>query len=105
MLEKERAAIIEKLNRLCAATAGSAIPAATLMDELANGCADAVKVIEALGFALDEATEDLQHMGGCPSCKHNCAPNRHTDIAICERKLPFPHTGCYVWRGKAVQQG
>ena len=65
----------------------------------AAACAKAAALIEALGFALDEAISDLQHMGGCPSCLYNCAPNPHGDTAICERRLFFPLKGCYVWKG------
>jgi len=101
MLENERASLRDKLGRLCKATAGSAIPMDQLLDEMGIACANAASMIDALGFALDEAVCDLGHMGGCPSCGHNRAPNPHADIAICDRKLPFPHKGCYVWKGRA----
>lgn len=99
MLEKERAALRERLNSLCKAAAGSALPVDKLFDEMRNACADAVSMMDALGFALDEAFEELNHMGGCPTCLHNRAPNPRADIAICDRRLPFPQKGCYVWKG------
>lgn len=69
-----------------------------LINDMANACVEATSMIERLGEALDAAVYDLQHMGGCPTCLHNRAPDRNRDIAICDAKRPFPKEGCYVWR-------
>lgn len=100
MLETERQTTLDQLTTLCDRLRGN-VPAAPLPEtsDMLSACTAAARLIEALGFALDEAVSDLQHMGGCPSCLYNRAPNPREDTAICERRLFFPLKGCYVWRG------
>ena len=87
MLETQREQLLARLQPMCTDPhCGTAVQ-------------EAVELIEALGFALDEAILDLRYMGGCPSCKHNLAEDRHADVAVCGKKLFFPLKGCYTWRG------
>lgn len=104
MDDKERRA--ELLGRLEEARAFLPVNLAQDMTDeeiihlLVDACLEAGQMIQAIGQKLGDAITDLQHMAGCPSCKHNRAPSRHTDIAICGRKHPLPTEGCYAWRGE-----
>ncbi len=90
MLEFQRERTLRALRRLDAEASDSAASAAL---------SEAVQLVEALGFALDEALTDLRYMGGCPSCLHNRAQDRHAELAVCGKRLFFPLKGCYAWRG------
>lgn len=96
--KQEQIALMKRLDGLCRQSAGQVLDMEALVNDMANACVEATSMIERLGEALDAAVYDLQHMGGCPTCLHNRAPDRNRDIAICDAKRPFPKQGCYVWR-------